>query len=143
MAKIKEGSTILKQKREEKIITIPDISREAKKKLNKENFKMTLGTFRPFLFGQRVKGDNRYKRREGSYIAIGNVVFFTLDIIVDKVDSNMNKIINVGGLPFKTASISTVNISRIGGLKYTTSTMTTGLISHTGEYRDAIYLYKS
>lgn len=101
------------------------------------------GTFTPYVFGQNVKGSNKYLRQYGKYMTIGDLVIVWLEVALTSKDGKMDGILNIGGLPFATKNYSVFSIAKIKGAKYTTATMMTAAVSHLSDYRNAIYLYNN
>lgn len=62
------------------------------------------GTFTPYLFGDKVAGNNNYKQQKGFYTKIGKRVHLDIVIAINSLDTAMNGQIKVGGLPFVTTS---------------------------------------
>jgi len=139
MAELKEGSVIDTHK----IITIPDVVNSGKGKLDKDDFKITTGTFTPNLFGQTTAGSFTYGTKEGRYITIGNLVYFTLYLYITDIKTAPVGIMNIGGLPFDATSMTAVNVTRVAGLKFGTSKFVTGTVSGDSDYPNAVYLYNN
>ncbi len=139
MAMLKQGSMIDNQN----IITIPEIQDNIKNKVDKDNFKITKGTFTPRLFGQTTAGSFTYGTRQGNYIVMENLVYFTLYLYITAINTAPIGIMNIGELPYNSKTISAVNVTRVAGLKFGTSKFVTGIISSDSDYPNAIYLYNN
>ena len=73
------------------------------------------GTWTPTLYGTSTAGTPTYVNQEGSYVVIGNIVFYTARIRISAI-GGATGYIRIGGIPFNVGAIAETHTHSIGFL---------------------------
>ncbi len=115
MAKLKNGSTIMRSNGHELIGTIDDIDNIFSTKVKKNNYQIERGRFDPIVRGGNIAGTTNYIRKSGEYIRINDVVFINIEAVVTEMTGEGG--LYIYGLPFVADEMTSFSISAFLGLQ--------------------------
>lgn len=98
------------------------------------------GTFTPTLYGSTIAGTQTYATQQGSYSRIGNMVLFSIHIVLSAYDVATAGNLRIGGLPFTPDYSFALSIGYMEGITKVADTIINAVAAYAST---DIYLYST